>query len=122
MNFAFPEYDHVPASGLKSSVFLFIPCNVPLELGLPELHIGLRHSRDFAALVAMPEAAVHEDDRVPFGEHDVGMAGQFGGMKAVAESEGVEGVAHKHLRLRVLRPNPAHDFAPLLWRYGVHYE
>ena len=122
MNFAFPKYEHVPACGLQCGVLLPVTRDIAVELGLPELHVGFRHGRDFAALMPMPEAAVHEYDCVPLGKHDVGMAGQLGGMKAVAEPQGVKVAAHKHLRLRVLRPNSAHDFAPLLWCDGVHQE
>ena len=68
----------------------------------------------------MPEAAIHKDDRVPFWKHDVRMSGQFGGMKAIAEPQGVEVMAHKHLRFRVLRPNPAHCVTALPWGYFVH--
>ena len=112
----------MPPRCFQCSVFLLIPCNIAFELCLPERHIGLGHSRHLAALVPMPEAAVDEDDRVPLWEHDIGMSGQFGRMQMVAEAQSVEVSAYKHLRLRVLRPNPAHDLASLLWGDGVHYE
>ena len=82
-------------------MFLPVTCHVPVELCLPEFHVGLRRARRLAALVTMPEATVHENNRVPFGKHDVGMAGQLGGMKAVAELQGVKMTAHKHLWFRV---------------------
>ena len=59
-------------------MLLPVPRNIAVELGLPESHIGLRHGCNLAALVPMPEAAVHEDDRVPLGQHDVGLPGQPG--------------------------------------------
>lgn len=59
-------------------MFLFVPRNVSVELGLPELHVGLGHRRRLASLMPMPEASIDEDDRVPLGKHDVGMFGQFG--------------------------------------------
>ena len=83
-------------------MLLFVTRHIPIELSVPELHIGIRRACRLASLVAMPEASVHEDDRVPLGQHDVWVSGQFGGMKAVAESQGVKMAAHKHLRLRVL--------------------
>ena len=67
----------MPASGLQRGLLLFVACHVPLELGRPELHVGLRRARRLAALVTMPEAAVNEDDRVPLGKHDVRVSRQF---------------------------------------------
>ena len=110
----------MPASGLQRGVFRSVTFDISLEFGLPELHVGLWHSRNLTALVTMPEATVHEDDRVPLGKHNVGMAGKFGGMKAVAEPQSVEMTVHKHLRLRVLRPNPAHRVTALRWGDFVH--
>ena len=118
--FAFPDYNHPPSRFFQFSMLLPVTRHIPLELRRPELHVGLRHCGYFATLVTMPEAAVNEDDRVPLGQHDVWMSGQFGGMEAVAESQGMQMAAHKHLRLRVLRPNPAHRVAALLWGYFVH--
>ena len=103
-------------------MFLPVTCHVPVELGLLERHVGLGHCRRLASLMPMPEAAVHEDDRMPLWKHDVWMTWQFGGMETVAEPQGVKMAAHDHLRLRVLRPNPAHDLASLFWGDGVHYE
>ena len=115
LNLAFPKHNHMPACGLKFGVLLPVTCHVPVELGLPELHIGLRRGSRFTAFVPMPKAAIHEDDRVPLGKHNVGMSRQLWRMEAKAESQGVEVTAHKHLRLRVLRSNPAHRVATLLW-------
>ena len=112
----------MPTRGLQRGVFLLVPCNIAVELGLPEFDVGLWHRGCLATLVPMPEATVHEDDRVPLGKHDVGMSWQFRRMQTVAEPQSMEVSAHDHLRLRVLRPNPAHDLASLLWGNGVHYE
>ena len=57
----------MPASRFQRGMLLPITRHIPLELGVPELHVGLRGARCLAALVPMPEAAVHEDDRVPLG-------------------------------------------------------
>ena len=68
----------------------------------------------------MPETSVDEDDRVPFWEHNVGMPRQFGGMQAIAETKRVQMAAHKHLWLRVFRPNTAHHLAALLFGNSIH--
>lgn len=68
----------MPACGLQCGVFLFVVCYIAVEFRLPELHVGLGHCRRLAPLVLMPEAAVHEDDRMPLWKHDIGMPWQFG--------------------------------------------
>lgn len=110
----------MPAYSLQRGVFLLIPGNIPVELGLPELHVGLWHCRRLAPLVSMPEASIDEDDRVSLWERDVGMPQQFGRMQTEANPQSVEEMAHDHLRLRVFRPNPAHHLATLFWGKGVH--
>ena len=101
-------------------MLLLVPRDIAVEFRLPECHVGLRHRRRLAALVAVPEAAVHEDDRVPLGQHDVGVARQFGRMEAEAEAQGMQMASHDHLGLRVLRPNVAHHLAALLWSDCIH--
>ena len=58
-------------------LFLFIAFDVALEFLRPEFHVGFRHCGDFATFMAMPEATVDENHRMPFGQNDIGMSGQF---------------------------------------------
>lgn len=95
-------------------MLLSVTRHIPLELGVPELHVGLRRAGRLASLVTMPEVAVYKNDRVPLWKHDVGMPRQFGGMKAEAEPQCMQMTSHNHLRLRVLRPNLAHRVTALL--------
>ena len=83
--------------------------------------VGFWHRCRLATLIPMPKTPVDEDERVPLGKHDVGMSGQFWRMEAVAKPQGVEVAVHKHLRFRVLRPNPAHRVTALFWGNLVHY-
>ena len=68
LHLALPKHNHMPAGGFRRVVFLLVPCDISLELGLPELHVGLRHRSRLASLVPMPEATVHENDRVSLGD------------------------------------------------------
>ena len=120
LHFAFPNHNHMPACSLQRGVFLLVPCNIAVELVPPELHVGLGHCRRLAPFVPMPEAAVDKNDRVPLWKHDVGMPRQFGRMQTVAEPQCMQVTAHDHLRLRVLRPNPAHHLAALFWGKTIH--
>ena len=77
LDFAFPDDNDMPASLLQRGLFFFITLDVALEFLRPEFHVGFRHRGDFAAFVAMPETAVDENHRMPFGQNDIGMSGQF---------------------------------------------
>ena len=114
MHLALPRDNHTPASGLQCNVFISVAGNVPVELGLPELHVGLGLVARPALLVPMPETSVDEGDRVPFWEHDVGMPGQFGRMQIVADLQCMQVMAYDHFQLCVLRPNSPHVCASLL--------
>lgn len=56
----------------------------------------------------MPEAAMHKDDGFVFGEYDIGFAGEFFVVQAVAESVGMEEPPHQHLGLCVFPFDAAH--------------
>jgi len=67
----------VPAHFPKLAGVFPIVGNIVVELGLPKLNVGFGHGGDLAVFVAVPEAAVHEDDGVVFAQDDVGLAGQI---------------------------------------------
>ena len=120
LDFAFPDDNDMPASLFQRGLFFFIAFNVALEFLRPEFHVGFRHCGDFAAFMAMPEAAVDENHRMPFGQNDIGMSGQLRGMEAIAKAQHVQMMAHDHFRFCVFRPDFAHVFAALFWRDGIH--
>ena len=119
-DFTFPYDDNMPAGLLQRGLFFFIAFNVALEFLRPEFHVGFRHCGDFAAFMAMPEAAVDENHRMPFGQNDIGMSGQLRGMEAIAKAQHVQMMTHEQLRLRVFRADFAHGFAAFFWRDGIH--
>ena len=53
-----------------------VPFLIPCNLIRPEFSPRFRHDEFAAALVSMPEAAVHEDAGMVFGQHDVRRPGQ----------------------------------------------
>ena len=120
LDFAFPDDNDMPAGLLQRGLLFFIALDVALEFLRPEFHVGFRHGGDFAAFMAMPEAAVDENHRMPFGQNDIGMSGQFRRMETVAEAQHMQMMTHNQFRLRVLRPDFAHGFAALFWRDGIH--
>ena len=72
---------------------------VPGNLGSPEVGVGFRNRVVLAAVVAVPESSVDEDDSVVLGEDDVGFTGQSLVVHPVAEASVPEGVAQLQLRL-----------------------
>ena len=63
--------------------------------------------------MAVPEAAVHEDDLSAARERDVRFAWQVFGMKLVSIPESVEHLAQRDFRTRVLVFDGPHDLGPL---------
>ena len=64
---ALPDDYDVPALGLQLAPHLLIPLLVAGDLGRPEVCVGLGCCGVLAVLVAVPEAAVDEDDGAVFG-------------------------------------------------------
>ena len=65
--FAFPDCDCAPADGFKALDIDEVPLLITCNLILPEFGPRFRHDEFAAALVSMPEAAVHEDACAVFG-------------------------------------------------------
>jgi hypothetical protein len=63
---------------------------------------------------------VNEQGFAPSPEDDVGLAGQFGRVKAVSIAHSMQEPTDRHLRLRILLPHGPHDPAALLGREYVH--
>ena len=66
-----PDDDDAPAFRLQLSPYLLIPLLVPGNLSHPELCVGFRNRIILTVFVAMPEAAMHEDNRPIFGQDDI---------------------------------------------------
>lgn len=69
------------------------------DFGRPEVGVGFGDRVVFAVFVAVPEAAVDEDDGAVFGEDDVGGAGEALDVYSIAEAQVPEGVAQAQFRL-----------------------
>jgi hypothetical protein len=67
--------------------------------------------------VAVPEAAVDEDDGAVLGEDDVRRAGEAAVVDAVAEAELPEGATQEKLRTSVLGSVMRHTLKALLWSH-----
>ena len=86
-----PDDDDRPAFCLQLTPGVLVTLPVAGDLGGPEVGVGLGDRVILAVLVAVPEAAVDEDDGAVLGEDDVRRAGEAAVVDAVAEAEMPEG-------------------------------
>ncbi len=66
-----PNDNNVPSFRLQLTPYFLIPLLVSCDLGHPKLLIGFRNYIILAVFMAMPEAAMHEDNRPIFGQDDI---------------------------------------------------
>ena len=81
---ALPYGVNGPAKLLKLAARLAISLHVRCELLFPKGGSGLRCARKTAPRMAVPKAAVDENDNAAAGQHNVGLAGK----SSVVKSEG----------------------------------
>ena len=98
---------------------------VAVDLSLPELAIALRHYKVLATLVAVPKAAVDEDDCLVLAQYYVGGAGQALDVYAVAVAMGVQVTSHNQTPSpqsanRQLPSGRGAVFVSLLLMRGMH--
>jgi hypothetical protein len=64
--------------------------------------------------MTVPEATMHQDDRLPFGQYHVWLAGQVFPVQPEAIAQPVQRPPHLYLWQRIRRADPAHDRGPAL--------
>lgn len=89
-----------------------IPAPISLDLGRPKGDSGLGEP-SVPAAVAVPEAAVNEDDLSQAGKYQVGPTRQFRVVKAVAITHAVNEAPNDHFGDRILASDAAHERAAL---------
>ena len=68
-----------------------------------------------ASSMAVPEAAVDEDDGVVLGEYQVRTSGEVAAVQAKAKAKAMQKGAYLEFRCSVTGTNSAHDRCPFLW-------
>lgn len=109
--FAFPDGENVPAELPKSGFVIPVAFNVPREFFRPIGAVALGGGGVFAVRMAVPEAAMDEDDAMVFGQNDVRLSRQgfvFRTVYGKAISEGVEDAARDQFWLRVTSFHSTH--------------
>lgn len=73
---------------------------VAVQLPVPEIHVGSRPTLPFAAIVTVPETALHQHGGLVMAQHQIGRAGQLADVEPVAKTSSPYGMADKPLRRR----------------------
>lgn len=105
---ALPHRRHSPSVFEEFCTNGAIPSDVRVELRLPELRPGRWGGGVATALVAMPEAAVHEDHGAVLRKDKVRSTVDLAGMKPEAKTARVQCPPESQLGPSVLSPDPRH--------------
>lgn len=119
--FAFPDCDCAPADGFKALDIDEVPLLIPCNLILPEFSPRFRHDEFAAALVPMPETAVHEDAGTVFGQHDVRRPGQCADAFAEPVSTMPQFTPDRLFGAGVLRMYARHTLVALIGCHAVRH-
>lgn len=117
---AFPYHKCLPASFRQFDHVLAVPHDIPVQLRLPVIRIGLGDACATFAIMSVPEAAVNEDHLSTSYERKVGRAGQVLAMKAEAIAKPVGHSPNQHFRLGALTPDPPHVLGSSLSANNIH--
>ncbi len=110
---ALPYGQDSPARLDQTGTVLFVPALVAADLLLPEPG-PCRGQPEHGTLVAVPEAAMHEDRDSMSGKDEIGPAGEIADMQTVPQTRGVETTAQDQLGSGVAAANAAHVVASAL--------
>ena len=119
LELAFPDDYDRPAFGLQFAPDLLVPLMVPGDFRHPEVGVGLGDCVELAGFVAVPEAAVDEDDCAVLGKDDVWGAREALVVHSVAEAFLPECMAQSQLRLCGSGVNGGHVVMALVWSKNV---
>jgi hypothetical protein len=111
---ALPYDNHVPAEVGEFLKVLGIPLDIPFDLQLPKIRVGLRNLVFLAVLMPVPETTVYHYHGVEFFQYDVGFARHSLLMQSETVSFRMQVLPDDEFGFRVLRPDAAHDLAPAL--------
>lgn len=120
MRFAFPDHNHPPPAFRQLTLDLSVSPYVSCELVPPEGSARSGRIRVLASTVAVPEAAMHEDNRSKPRECQVGVAGQIRTIETKTVAKAVDRRTNCSLGASVLPLDSAHVPASPLWTEAIH--
>jgi hypothetical protein len=113
-DWAFPDREDRPAGPKEPTSVRGVPEFVATELVSPKRGASGGGGATFPACVAVPKAAVNEDDFSEGGKDNVGGAGKVATVEAEAVAERVDESTDEHFGFRVLAANRPHDVPAFL--------
>ena len=121
LELAFPDDQDLPAHAAQPADMLPVVRHVPRKFVRPELPVALRGGGALAALVPVPEAAMHEHHRPVPRQHDVGLTGEVLHVEPEPVPRAVQQTADLPLRAGVLAPDLRHYSATCSYGQCVHH-
>src|SRR5690606_14851380 len=91
------------------------------QLRQPERLIRLGNPGQIAVLVAMPEAAMHENDLAFARKNQIRLAGERSVVQSIAEPRAMQQPPNEHFRPGVFPPDQGHDATALTDTKGIHH-
>lgn len=116
---ALPDLDNAPAKGLQRQSVAAVSGYVRRELCLPKVSAGLRDRRE-TTVMAVPEAAVHEDNRGMPPENEIRSPRQTRDVQTKAKTEAMNQGSNQQLGSCVLPSDGRHHAAADSLRDLVH--
>lgn len=117
---ALPNINYMPAHGPEFVSTQKIAVDIPANLGSPKF-TPRRWPFKKRTVMAMPEAAIHKNDDLPFWKHDVRLSGKILAMQPKSIAQRVQAFSDDHFRSGILSPDTGHHLATLFLRYDVSH-
>lgn len=111
---AFPDHEHGPPALPQKAFVSAIAIAIRLQFRLPKVETRLWKPAVWTTGMPMPKTAVDEDHFSSSRKNEIRATGKFSPMEPVTVTGPMHQATNDKLRLRVLRPNPAHSLATLL--------
>ncbi len=106
--FTFPDYSYAPAQLVKRFFVTAVAFNILTELPDPEINAGLRRISKSAIGVAVPVAAMDENNCLVARQHDIGTSWEVLSVKTETVAHFVKHRSDYPLRLCILRADTRH--------------
>ena len=116
-----PHREYAPAVGAQLGLLPDVVGDIAAKLVGPERGPGLWHAAVCTTIVAVPEAAMDEENSPELGQNQVWTTGQVLDMEAVSKTLAMKMLTHNHLGLSVLAPDTGHYVTTGSWGEGIRH-
>jgi hypothetical protein len=99
-----------------------VTLDIRSSLCFPEGGVGPRNYAPVRASVHVPETSVNEYDLGKSHEHEVGLAGKIGPVKAISVTHCMHSSPYDHFRLGIAAPDRRHVAVTLLWCEHINHQ